>query len=61
MKMVIFKQLGNLCITTLENYNARIQNARRIHTMKDFKTPEQIIEYYCKWFKSEPEDFIVKC
>ncbi len=59
MKIVIYKVNGIWHTTTEENYNARIQNARAIHKMQDFNSAEEIIEYYCKYFKSQPEDFIV--
>ena len=59
-KQVIYRECGVLHVTTEQNYNARIRNARIIHRMADFRTPAEIVEYYCKWFKSNPEDFIVK-
>ena len=58
--MVIYKANGIYCVTTKENYNAGIQNARAIHKMQDFNSAEEIIEYYCKHFGSKPEDFIIK-
>lgn len=59
MKMVIYKQLGEFYVTNEENYKARIQNANKIHHMQDFKSAEEIIEYFCKYFNSKPEDFII--
>ena len=59
MKMVIYKVLGVYHCTTEENYNARIQNERRIQRLWDFNSAEEIIEYYCKYFNSKPEDFTV--
>ena len=59
MKFVIYKSLGIWYVTPKENYDARIQNARSIIKMADFKTAEEIIEYYGNHFKSKPEDFIV--
>lgn len=59
MKMVIYKSLGIYCVTTEENYKARIQNARAIHRLDAFDSAEEIIEYYCTHFGSKTEDFIV--
>ena len=59
MKTIIYKELGIYKTTTEENYNARIQNARRIHTWNDFNSAEEIIDYYIKYFKATREDFIV--
>lgn len=59
MKTVIYKVSGVYHTTTEENYNARIQNARNIHTLKDFESAEEIIEYYIKWFQAKREDFII--
>ena len=59
MKMVIYKSLGVLCVTTEDNYKARIQNARAIHKMEDFNSAEEVIEYFCKYFGSKAEDFII--
>ena len=59
MKMVIYKIFNVYHCTTEENYNARVQNARAIKKLADFENAEEIIEYYCKYFNSKPEDFIV--
>ena len=59
MKMVIYKTVGGYCVTSEENYNAVIQNAREIHQMQDFDSAEEVIEYFCKYFGSKAEDFII--
>jgi len=59
MKTVIYKENGTYKTTTEENYNARIQNARQIHVMKEFESAEEIINYYINWFGSKKEDFII--
>ena len=59
MKTVIYKENGVYKTTTEENYNRNIRNAREIHTMYDFESAEEIIEYYTKWFNCNREDFIV--
>lgn len=59
MKMVIYWAGGNYYVTSEENYNAQIQNARAIHQMKDFDSAKEIIEYYCTHFGSKAEDFII--
>jgi hypothetical protein len=60
MKTVIYKSSGIYYTTTEENYKARIQNARAIHKMQDFESAEEIINYYCEYFGSKAEDFIIK-
>ena len=57
MKTVIYKVGGIYHTTTEENYKARIQNARAIHELRDFSSAEEIINYYCKYFGSQTEDF----
>lgn len=47
-------------VTSEENYNRRIQNAREIKRMDGFTTVEEVIDYWVKWFGVEPEDFIVR-
>lgn len=59
MKTVIYKVAGIYHTTTEANYNARIQNARLIHKMQDFSSAQEIIDYYCVYFNSQPQDFIV--
>lgn len=60
MKTVIFKTLKGYATTNEENYNARIRNERRVMDCSRFDTPEEIIEYYCKYFGATEEEFIVK-
>ena len=59
MKMVVYKAGGIYYVTSEENYNARIQNARAIHKMQDFNSAHEVIEYFCKHFGSKVEDFII--
>ena len=59
MKIVIYKAEGIYYTTTEKNYAAGIQDARAIHKMESFSSAEEIIEYYCKYFRSQPEDFII--
>jgi hypothetical protein len=58
MKTVIYKAGGTYYVTTEENYNARIQNARAIHRL-DFESAEEIVEYLCKYCGYKAEDFII--
>ena len=59
MKMVIYKSLGVFCVTTEENYKARVQNAKAIHRLEAFDSAEEVIEYFCTYFGSKAEDFII--
>ena len=60
MKMVIFKNLSGYAVTPEDNYNAYIRNERKVMDCSAFSSPEEIIEYYCKYFNSTPEDFIIE-
>ena len=57
--MVIYRENGVLKVTTKENYNRPVANARQIHTLADFTTPEEVIEYFCKYCGSKKEDFTI--
>lgn len=59
-KVVIYKVNGVLYTTTEKNYSARIQNARLIHKMDGFNSPQEIIEYYNKYFGTTADNFIIK-
>lgn len=47
-------------VTSEENYNRRIQNAREIKRMDGFTTVEEVIDYWKEWFGVQPEQFIVR-
>lgn len=57
MKLIIYKVDGIYCVTNENNYNAEIQNAREIQKMKDFASPEEIIDYYCAYCNKTSDDF----
>lgn len=59
MKHVIYKNLFGYCVTTEENYNARIQNERLVQKCYDFESVEEIITYYCEHFNCKANDFII--
>ena len=58
-KLVIYKALDDWCITPKSNYGASIRNARKIQVMRGFSTPDEIIDYYCRYFNCKTDDFIV--
>lgn len=58
MKFVIYKNISGYCVTSQENYNARIQDTNLIQKCYDFKSANAIIEYYCKYFKFNRDEFI---
>ena len=60
MKVVIYRVDGILHTTTESNYNAVVQDAMLIHKMDGFNNPQEIIEYYSKYFGSNTNDFIIK-
>ena len=57
--MVIYTAAGSYYVTNESNYNAVIQNAKEIHKMQDFNSAEEVIEYFCTYFGSKAEDFII--
>ena len=59
MKYVIYKTIFGYCVTSEENYYARLQDARAIQKCYDFESVNSIIEYYCKYFNCKREDFII--
>lgn len=59
MKKVIYKNFFGYCVTSEQNYNARIQNERLIQKCYDFENPIEIIEYYCNYFNCKRDDFII--
>ena len=61
MKLVIYKQGGKLKVTPEDNYGYYIQDARKIQDCSTFGSPQEVIEYYCTWFGSSKDDFLVKC
>ena len=59
MKLIIYKALGIYYVTNERNYYAQIRNAHEVQELRDFDSAEEIIDYYCKYFGSQPEDFII--
>lgn len=57
---VIYDCLGTIKGTNLENYNARIQNERKILTFKGLKTKEQAKEYSIKYLNYAENEIIIK-
>ena len=60
MKTVIYKTPLGFCSTTDENYNAMIQDERKIQKWDGFESAEEIIEYAIKYLNKCREDFIVR-
>lgn len=60
-KIVIFKQNGRYKATKKSNYVRRIMDANLVQDLKGFKSAEQIIDYYIKWYKGklDKDDFII--
>lgn len=62
MKMVIYKNetFSEYCVTTRGNYNSYAQNAREIQRFPANEwTVKDIMDYYCQYLGSKPEDFAV--
>jgi hypothetical protein len=54
---VIFNHCGTLAVTSKENYERPIWDANKITLARDFDSPQEIIDYYCKWFHCKETDF----
>ena len=62
MTYIIYKDLSGYKMTTEDNYNARIQNLRRVVDYSAFKSPEEVKAYVIKYFDPEEVDtYIIKC
>lgn len=61
MTFIIYKDLSGYKMTEETNYNARIQNARKIKDFSAFDNPEEIKNYCIKYFDPEKQDtYIIK-
>ena len=58
-KTVIYKDNGVYKTTSKANYDAQIQDAREIHTLHDFESAREIMDYYNKYFNTTDSDFII--
>lgn len=59
MKMVIYKALGTYYVTSESNFYAMVRDARAVQKCDDFNSADEIIAYYCKYFGSKADDFII--
>lgn len=60
MKYVIYKTFSGYCLTNIDNYNAAICDANKVTKLYDFASPDEIIEYYNKYFSTKTEDFMIE-
>lgn len=58
-KTVIYKENGVYKTTSKANYDAQIQDARKIQTLYDFESAREIMDYYNKYFNTTDDDFII--
>ena len=58
--LVIYKDVSGYKVTGIDNYNARIMDANKVIDCSGFGTPEQIIDYFCKYCGKSNNEFIVK-
>lgn len=59
MKSVIFKEDGCFYITPDYNFYREKRNTRLLLKRDNFESAQEIIDYYCKWFDSDENNFIV--
>lgn len=58
-KMVIYKDLGKFKVTTEENYNRAVRNAKEITDCSDFESAQAIVDYFVEYFYKTEDDFII--
>ena len=60
-KMVIYESLGDLFLTTKENYNSPVQNSRLVQNMSrvGFKSVQEIIDYFVDHYNDRESNYIV--
>lgn len=58
MKMVVFRRNGYLYMTNEENYNAMIEDASKITSLKDFDSFDQVVDYMRKYVGTTVAQFI---
>lgn len=59
-KLVLYRDPDGYKVTPESNYHAMIRNARQVTDCSGFANPDEIIRYYCRWFRCSADDFIVK-
>ncbi len=59
MKYVIYKNLKGYCVTTEENYHAKIIDKRKVTNCSRFNSANEIIKYYCEYCNCDFFDFFV--
>lgn len=57
-KLVIYGAPGAYKVTPESNYNRQFADSRAITNCSDFESPEEIINYFCKYFKRSSQDFV---
>ena len=59
MKYILYGTGGAYSLTTVENYNAYIQDARKITRFNDFSTVDAVINYISEYFPIALNDIII--
>lgn len=59
MQYIIYGQKGMYRMTTLQNYERYVQNAREINYFDDFDTIDEVLEYVKKYFSIPIENIII--
>ena len=55
---IIYKDFyKGLCMTSEENYNARIMNANKVCTLSDFATAEEARDWLCSYYHDTPDNY----
>jgi hypothetical protein len=58
-RLVIYKTIWGYEVTIKSNYDAPVKDARLIQKLYDFKSPEEIMDYYEKYFQTDRKNFII--
>lgn len=58
-KYVLYGIVNAYRLTDIENYNAYIQNGRKIHYFNGFKSVEEVVNYILKYFPISIDQIII--
>lgn len=58
-KNVIYREMGVYRCTSAENYAATIRDVHKVSKLEGFTSPQEIIDYFCKYCGCKSDDFTV--
>ena len=61
MKYILYGVSGAYRLTTVKNYNAYIQDVRKISYFDGFENIDQVLKYISEYFPIALNDIIINC